>query len=81
MPLYDFRCKACGERFEARVSYDEPASCPACAAPEAERLLSPVAGPFTVGRLRGVAAKRADDTRRVREEQRGERRERRRGGD
>jgi putative FmdB family regulatory protein len=81
MPLYDFRCNACGERFEARISYDASASCPACTAPGAERLLSPVAGPFTVGRLRGVAAKRADATRRVREEQRSERRERRRSGD
>ena len=80
MPLYDFRCNACGERFEARLAHDASASCPPCGAPDAERLLSRVAGPFTVG-LRGVAAKRSDAKRRVREEQRSERRERRRSGD
>jgi putative FmdB family regulatory protein len=79
MPLYDFRCGACGEQFEARVAHDELPACPVCAAPEAERLLSPFAGPFTVG-LRGLAAKRSDATRRVREEQRSERREPRRNG-
>lgn len=79
MPLYDFRCRACGEEFEARVAHDQLPSCPACGAPDAERLLSPFAGPFTVG-LRGYAAKRSNDTRRVREEQRRERREQRRSG-
>lgn len=78
MPLYDFRCPTCGERFEAHVRAQESAACPACGAPGAERLLSPFAGPFTVG-LRGRAARRSDADRRVREEQRRERREQRRG--
>jgi putative FmdB family regulatory protein len=72
MPLYDFACRACGERFEARVSVDELPACPACGAGECERLPSAFAGPFTVG-VRGRAARRSDAARRVREEQRRER--------
>lgn len=73
MPLYDFSCQACGERFEARVAYDARPSCPACGTPDCERLLSPFAGPFTVS-PRGAAARRSNADRRVREEQRRERR-------
>jgi putative FmdB family regulatory protein len=76
MPLYDFRCEHCGSHFEARVPHNLRPDCPGCGAPGAERLLSPFAGPFTVG-LRGAAAKRSNAVRRAREEQRRERRERR----
>jgi putative FmdB family regulatory protein len=69
MPLYDFRCAECGERFEARVAYDERPPCPACGARGSERLLSSFAGPFTI-RPRGREARRSDATRRAREEQR-----------
>ena len=55
MPRYDFRCRACDERFEARVPYEQLPHCPACGAGDTERLLSGFAGPFTVG-LRGAAA-------------------------
>jgi putative FmdB family regulatory protein len=71
MPLYDFRCPGCGTRFEARVAVDARPSCPACGAPDAERLLSGFAGPFTVG-LRGGPARRSNASRRAREEQRRE---------
>jgi len=77
MPLYDFSCPACGARFEARVRYGERPECPECGGSKAERLLSPFAGPFTVG-LRGVAARRSNARRQAREEQRRERREKRR---
>jgi putative FmdB family regulatory protein len=73
MPLYDFVCRACGERFEARTSPDDPVACPTCGADEAERQLSGFAGPFTVG-LRGAAARRSNARRHAREEQRQERR-------
>jgi putative FmdB family regulatory protein len=75
VPLYDFACRSCGERFEARTDTEGSAACPACGAPDAERLLAPFAGPFTTGRLRGVAARRSEAARRNREEQRLERRE------
>ena len=43
MPLYDFRCPACGTTFEQRVALaalGQPVSCPGCGAPTAERLIS-----------------------------------------
>lgn len=77
MPLYDFRCRACGARFEERTGAEELAPCPDCGADDTERLLSPFAGPFTVA-PRGLPARRSDAARRVREEQRRERKEERR---
>ena len=78
MPLYDFVCSACGQRFEALIpSPAEPAECPACGSGEVQRVFTPFAGPFTVA-PRGLAARRSDDQRRVREEQRQERRAARR---
>jgi len=40
MPLFDFRCRACGEEFEALVRPPVEPACPACAATDLERLLS-----------------------------------------
>ena len=40
MPLYDYRCKACGEAFEALVRPPAAPACPACASADLERLLS-----------------------------------------
>jgi putative FmdB family regulatory protein len=77
MPLYDFRCHACGATFEERTPAGELAGCPSCGSKDTERLLSPFAGPFTIA-PRGLAARRSNDTRRVREEQRRERKEERR---
>jgi putative FmdB family regulatory protein len=73
MPLYDFRCRACGETFEARAAVDELPPCPSCGAPDSERQVSSFAGPFRGG-LRGAAAKRSNAQRSAREEQRRERR-------
>ena len=40
MPLYDFRCRACGAEFEALVRAPDLPVCPDCAATDLERLLS-----------------------------------------
>ena len=41
MPLYEFACRACGERFESLVrAGDRAAGCPACSGTDVERLLS-----------------------------------------
>ncbi len=71
MPLYDFRCRHCGERFEELAREEELPSCPACGAADPERLLGSFAGPFTVG-LRGAAARRSNANRSAREQQRQE---------
>lgn len=43
MPIYEYRCRACGHQFEDLRSTgesDETLDCQKCAAPKAERLLS-----------------------------------------
>jgi len=43
MPIYEFECCSCGERFEAYCGLSGPAEelkCPRCASPKLERLLS-----------------------------------------
>jgi putative FmdB family regulatory protein len=67
MPIYDFECRACGERFEALLAAGQSPACPACAAPKAHRLFSPIAGPLKTG-LRGSAAQRSDSLRHSRDE-------------
>lgn len=39
MPIYDFKCKACGSKFEALVLKKTP-KCPKCASEDLDRLLS-----------------------------------------
>ena len=44
MPMYDYRCKNCGEKFEELVfsssTPDEEITCPYCKENKSERLLS-----------------------------------------
>ena len=42
MPLFDYRCRACGHQFEAlvRVQDAPPADCPECRSTTVERMLS-----------------------------------------
>ena len=43
MPIYEYRCRECGERFELRRSIsdsDSEIKCPKCQAEHPERLLS-----------------------------------------
>jgi putative FmdB family regulatory protein len=47
MPIYAFRCRACGEKFEqfrAITSSDDTVVCPRCGAAKPERLISAVFG-------------------------------------
>lgn len=48
MPLYEFRCLSCGERFEILCGHaerEEKAVCPSCGGRDVEHVL----GGFTVG--------------------------------
>jgi len=67
VPLYDFECRACGERFEELVAVEELPECPACGAPQPDRLFSPIAGELRTG-LRGAAARRSNSLRHSRDE-------------
>lgn len=42
MPLFDFKCRACGRQFETlvRPRDAEPPTCPACRGTDLEKLLS-----------------------------------------
>jgi putative FmdB family regulatory protein len=47
VPIYEFLCRSCGERFEELVSPATSSSdCPSCGESGAERLLSPPAQPM-----------------------------------
>jgi putative FmdB family regulatory protein len=80
VPIYDFRCEACGAEFEELVRGGEEPACPACGAAGPRRLLSQVSPPARIG-LRGAAARRSDATRRAREESKREERATRREGE
>jgi len=54
MPLYEFHCGKCGQRFEQLVKLHETPSCPACGAAGPERLFSSSAAVSTT-RTRGRA--------------------------
>jgi putative FmdB family regulatory protein len=77
MPLYEFECPACGERFEELVTGSECPPCPECGASEPVRVYSSISKPMKFG-LRGADARRSNAVRRAREEQRREQRASRR---
>jgi putative FmdB family regulatory protein len=72
MPVYEFDCGSCGERFDQLVKVGEAPPCPVCGTPQARRRWSPVSPPAKVG-LRGRAARESDARRADREAARRER--------
>ena len=60
MPLYDFQCRVCGNRFEALVRLSTPPECPACHSVDLERLLSSF-GVSSAGSRRSNAEKSRKD--------------------
>jgi len=72
MPVYEFECKSCGQRFEELIVGETKAlTCPACASEETRRLLSPVSPPSR--QPRGTRVRSGESRRREREAARGER--------
>jgi putative FmdB family regulatory protein len=54
VPIYEFRCQACAERFEALVAAGtELMPCPSCGTEGGERVLSPQAAPMSIVRTPG----------------------------
>ena len=67
MPLYDFKCRKCGHRFEELVRLGETAECPRCHDAAPERLFSTSAGVSTErsrNRAMGVARRAAGKVKR-----------------
>jgi putative FmdB family regulatory protein len=72
MPVYEFECEECGERFEELTASVTPlVACPACGSTEARRLLSSVSPPSR--QPRGALVRSGESRRREREAARGER--------
>lgn len=40
MPIYDYKCRGCGEEFELLVLRNTVAACPSCQSQELEQLIS-----------------------------------------
>ncbi len=56
VPIYEFRCDSCGERFEALVGAGtESVDCGICGAGESKRVLSAQAAPMSHVRSGGAA--------------------------
>lgn len=56
MPIYEFRCESCGERFDALVDVGtESAECRLCGVPGAVRVFSAQAAPFSLVKTPGAA--------------------------
>ncbi|HEY2717707.1 MAG TPA: zinc ribbon domain-containing protein [Solirubrobacterales bacterium] len=72
MPIYEYECESCGERFEELVAAgSEAVPCAACGSERTRRLLSGFAPP---GRQpRGAGVRSDESRRREREAARGER--------
>jgi putative FmdB family regulatory protein len=63
MPIYEFLCPACGDRFEELTSAGtESAECPRCGSFQARRVFSAPARPKTLSMSPGQA-RRAEDKR------------------
>jgi putative FmdB family regulatory protein len=63
LPIYEYECEECGERFEELVASSDapPPACPNCGTNRARRLISPISPP---GRQPRGAAVRSDESRR-----------------
>lgn len=70
MPIYDYKCRACGHAFEALTRVSEAPACRSCASPDVERQISGFAFSVRSGGL-SKAARRS-----VEKQQKGAQRDR-----
>lgn len=62
MPIYEYKCKACGKQFEKLVRHSDTPDCPDCQSCELERLFVPAAAISTQksrSRTLGIARRAA----------------------
>jgi putative FmdB family regulatory protein len=59
MPVYDYRCTACGNCFEELVRLGETPNCPACGKGPPEKLLSVPSAPGRSGEVVASARRQA----------------------
>lgn len=72
MPVYEFECEGCGERFEELTASDaRSVACPHCGSERTRRLLSPVSP--AARQPRGAGVRSNESMRREREAARSER--------
>jgi putative FmdB family regulatory protein len=68
MPIYEFRCRACGERFEALVGVGtDSAGCRACGSAETTRVFSAQAAPLAHVKSPGATRKQERANAKLRE--------------
>lgn len=68
MPIYEFRCEACGERFEELVAAGTSSRpCAACGSRRTERLLSAQAAPSKLAKSPGERRKQERSNAKLRE--------------
>ena len=61
MPIFEYRCKSCGQQFEALVRKSDTPTCPSCQSVDLEKLLSlPVVKSETTKAQALKAAKKRD---------------------
>jgi putative FmdB family regulatory protein len=67
MPIYEFRCEACGAEFDVLISAEIEPECVECGAGELTRTYSPQAAPQRLVKSRGEVAKQERANARLRE--------------
>jgi putative FmdB family regulatory protein len=72
VPIYEFDCRQCGERFEELVPVGGTAPCPQCKSSDVERRFSQIGEPRVPVGLHGKAATESNARRKEREARRQE---------
>ena len=72
VPIYEFECRACGERFEELVKAGQAVPCPQCKSSDVERRYSQIGEPRLPVGLYGRAAAESNARRGEREARRQE---------
>jgi putative FmdB family regulatory protein len=73
MPIFEYRCQACGHEFEAVVLKPRVVTCPKCAAETLERLLSVPAVKSDATHAQAMRAAKARDKAQATEKNRAQR--------